>query len=149
MLTSNTDPAERLKGYQVGSDVYIVDPLDFNEFLFKIRVFLKRSNVNPKVDTTLRAGDLELNPDTKMVIRNNKLIHLTAKEFQLLEYMLRNKNRITSRSEIALHVWGINFDTNTNMVEVYINYLRNKIDKHFDQKLIQTQFGMGYILKDG
>lgn len=148
-LSSNTDITERLEGYLAGADDYIIKPFDFKEFLFKIRVFLKRSNINPKETTNiLKAGDLELNPDTKMVKRNNKLINLTAKEFQLLEYMLRNKNRIISRSEIAFHVWGINFETNTNMIEVYINYVRNKIDKHFGHKLIQTHVGMGYILKD-
>ena len=76
------------------------------------------------------------------------MINLTAKEFQLLEYLLQKKNKVVSRNDIATNVWGIDFDTNTNVIDVYINYLRNKIDKPFEQKLIQTQIGMGYILKD-
>jgi DNA-binding response OmpR family regulator len=96
----------------------------------------------------LKADDLKMNLDSKEVIRGEEKISLTAKEFQLLEYLLRNKNRVVSRSDIALNVWDIDFDTNTNVIDVYINYLRNKVDKHFGQKLIQTHVGMGYILKD-
>ena len=80
--------------------------------------------------------------------RDDKIINLTAKEFQLLEYLLRNKNRVVSRADLAINVWDIDFDTNTNVIDVYINYLRNKIDKKFSRKLIQTQVGMGYILKE-
>ncbi len=80
--------------------------------------------------------------------RNDTIIHLTAKEFQLLEYLLRNKNRVVSRSDIAISVWDIDFDTNTNIIDVYISYLRNKIDKKFGLKLVRTYVGMGYILKD-
>jgi DNA-binding response OmpR family regulator len=96
----------------------------------------------------LRADDLEMNLDSKEVKRGDAKINLTAKEFQLLEYLLRNKNKVVSRSDIALNVWDIDFDTNTNVIDVYINYLRNKVDKPFDPKLIQTHVGMGYILKD-
>ena len=89
-----------------------------------------------------------MNLDTKEISRNGELINLTAKEFQLLEYLMRNKNRVVSRADIAINVWDIDFDTNTNIIDVYINYVRNKVDKPFDKKLIQTQVGMGYILKD-
>jgi DNA-binding response OmpR family regulator len=89
-----------------------------------------------------------MNLDSKEVKRNQRLINLTAKEFQLLEYLLLNKNKVVSRSNIATNVWGIDFDTNTNVIDVYINYLRNKVDKSFDHKLIQTQIGMGYVLKE-
>jgi DNA-binding response OmpR family regulator len=96
----------------------------------------------------LKAADLEMNLDSKQVRRNGLPINLTAKEFQLLEFMLRNKNRVLSRSDIAVNVWDIDFDTNTNIIDVYISYLRNKIDKAFPGKLIQTHVGMGYILKE-
>jgi DNA-binding response OmpR family regulator len=89
-----------------------------------------------------------MNLDSKEVKRNNVIIQLTAKEFQLLEYLLRNKNKVVSRADLAINVWDIDFDTNTNVIDVYINYVRNKIDKNFEHKLIQTQVGMGYILKD-
>ena len=89
-----------------------------------------------------------MNLDSKEVRRGNALINLTAKEFQLLEYLMRNKNRVVSRADIAMNVWDIDFDTNTNVIDVYINYVRNKVDKKFDQKLIHTQVGMGYILKE-
>jgi len=93
-------------------------------------------------------ADLELNLDSKEVKRGNKIISLTAKEFQLLEYLMRNKNKVVSRADLAINVWDIDFDTNTNVIDVYINYVRNKVDKPFEQKLIQTQVGMGYILKE-
>ena len=89
-----------------------------------------------------------MNLDSKEVKRGNDIINLTAKEFQLLEYLLRNKNKVVSRADIAVNVWDIDFDTNTNIIDVYISYLRNKIDKPYAQKLIQTHVGMGYVLKD-
>jgi DNA-binding response OmpR family regulator len=96
----------------------------------------------------LRADDLEMNLDSKEVKRGNNSISLTVKEFQLLEYLLRNKNRVVSRADLAINVWDIDFDTNTNVIDVYISYIRNKVDKPFERKLIQTQVGMGYVLKD-
>jgi DNA-binding response OmpR family regulator len=109
---------------------------------------LKRTlNQNIPVGTILKAGELEMNLDSKEVVREGKTIQLTTKEFQLLEYLLRNKNRIVSRADIAINVWDIDFDTNTNVIDVYINYLRNKVDKPFERKMIQTQVGMGYVLK--
>jgi two-component system copper resistance phosphate regulon response regulator CusR len=115
-----------------------------------VRVLLKRSHTQQQLPTgnILRAADLEMNLDSKEVRRNGIPVSLTAKEFQLLEYLLRNKNRVVSRADIAINVWEIDFDTNTNVIDVYINYVRNKIDKQFEQKLIQTQVGMGYILKE-
>ena len=86
--------------------------------------------------------------NSKEVVRNNQPISLTAKEFQLLEYFLRNKNRVLSRADISLNVWDIDFDTRTNVIDVYVNYLRKKIDKGFEEPLIHTQVGMGYVLKD-
>lgn len=149
MLTSMSTLNDKIEGYDAGADDYIVKPFEFRELLLKIRVLLKRTmNQNIPVGSILKAGDLEMNLDSKEVIRDGKKISLTAKEFQLLEYLLRNKNRVVSRSDIAISVWDIDFDTNTNVIDVYISYLRNKIDKEFDQKLIQTQVGMGYVIKD-
>ena len=100
------------------------------------------------VGNILKAGDLSMNLDSKEVKRGQDNISLTAKEFQLLEYLLRNKNRVVSRADIAINVWDIDFDTNTNIIDVYISYLRNKVDKAYPKKLIQTHVGMGYILKE-
>ncbi len=149
MLTSLSTLNDKVEGYDAGADDYIVKPFEFRELLLKIRVLLKRSiNQNLPTGNVLKAGDLEMNLDTKEVTRAGKKINLTAKEFQLLEYLLRNKNRVVSRSDIAINVWDIDFDTNTNVIDVYISYVRNKIDKEFDQKLIHTHVGMGYVLKD-
>jgi two-component system, OmpR family, copper resistance phosphate regulon response regulator CusR len=149
MLTALNSLENKIEGYDAGADDYIIKPFAFKELLMKIRVLLKRTmNQHIPVGTLLKAGDLEINLDSKEVSRAGKAINLTAKEFQLLEYLLRNKNRVVSRADIAINVWDIDFDTNTNVIDVYINYLRNKVDKPFDQKLIQTQVGMGYILKE-
>jgi DNA-binding response OmpR family regulator len=149
MLTALNALTDKIEGYDAGADDYIVKPFEFKELLLKVRALLKRSQLqNVPVGNYLKAGELEMNLDSKEVKRGEWLIQLTAKEFQLLEYLLRNKNRVVSRADIALNVWDIDFDTNTNVIDVYINYLRNKIDKKFDKKLIQTQVGMGYILRD-
>ena len=149
MLTSMSDLTDKIEGYDAGADDYIVKPFEFKELLLKIRVLLKRTlNQNIPVGNILKADDLEMNLDSKEVKRGDTIINLTAKEFQLLEYLLRNKNRVVSRADIAINVWDIDFDTNTNVIDVYINYVRNKVDKKFPNKLIQTYVGMGYILKE-
>ena len=149
MLTSMITLKDKIEGYDSGADDYMIKPFEFKELLLKIRVLLKRTtNQNLPVGNVLRASDLEMNLDSKEVKRDNQIINLTAKEFQLLEYLLRNKNKVVSRVDIAINVWDVDFETNTNVIDVYISYLRNKIDKNFGHKLIQTQVGMGYILKD-
>ena len=149
LLTALSSLDDKIEGYDSGADDYIIKPFEFKELLMKIRVLLKRTtHQNIPTGNVLKAGDLEMNLDSKEVKRNNVIIQLTAKEFQLLEYLLRNKNKVVSRADLAINVWDIDFDTNTNVIDVYINYVRNKVDKNFDQKLIQTQVGMGYILKD-
>ena len=149
MLTSLLTLEDKVEGYDAGADDYMVKPFAFKELLLKIRAVLKRTmNQQLPVGNILKADDLEINLDSKEVKRGSSKINLTAKEFQLLEYLLRNKNKVVSRSDIALNVWDIDFDTNTNVIDVYINYLRNKVDKPFDLKLIQTHVGLGYILKD-
>jgi two-component system copper resistance phosphate regulon response regulator CusR len=149
MLTALNSLNDKIEGYDAGADDYIIKPFEFKELLMKMRVLLKRSSYqNVPVGTILKAADLEINLDNKEVKRHDTVINLTAKEFQLLEYLMRNKNRVVSRSDIAINVWDIDFDTNTNVIDVYINYVRNKVDKKFNRKLIYTQVGMGYILKD-
>lgn len=149
MLTSMTTLNDKIEGYNAGTDDYIVKPFEFRELIMKIRVLLKRSLAEHiPVGNLLKAGDLEMNLDNKEVRRAGKKISLTAKEFQLLEYMLRNKNRLLSRIDISVNVWDMDFHANTNVIDVYVSYLRNKIDKNFPEKLIQTHFGMGYILKE-
>lgn len=149
MLTALSALQDKIEGYDAGADDYIVKPFEFKELIMKIRVLLKRTmDQHIPVGNVLHASDLEMNLDSKEVKRNGELINLTAKEFQLLEYLIRNKNRVVSRADIAINVWDIDFDTNTNVIDVYINYVRNKIDKRFERKLIQTLVGMGYILKE-
>jgi two-component system copper resistance phosphate regulon response regulator CusR len=148
MLTAMSSLADKVEGYDAGADDYLVKPFEFKELLLKVRVLLKRTmNQQLPVGNVLKADGLEMNLDSKEVKRDGAPVNLTAKEFQLLEYLLRNKNRVVSRADIAINVWDIDFDTNTNVIDVYISYLRNKVDKAFEQKLIQTQVGMGYILK--
>jgi DNA-binding response OmpR family regulator len=149
MLTALSSLNDKIEGYDAGADDYMVKPFEFRELLMKIRVLLHRTmNQNLPTGTKLHAADLEMNVDTKEVRRGDVRIYLTAKEYQLLEYLLRNKNKVVSRADLAVNVWDIDFDTNTNVVDVYINYVRNKVDKPFGQKLIQTMVGMGYMLKD-
>jgi two-component system, OmpR family, copper resistance phosphate regulon response regulator CusR len=149
MLTALSSLNDKIEGYDAGADDYIIKPFEFKELLMKIRVLLKRTMTQAiPAGHYIKAGDLEMNLDSKEVKRGDTVINLTAKEFQLLEYLMRNKNRVVSRADIAINVWDIDFDTNTNVIDVYINYVRNKVDKPFEHKLIQTQVGMGYILKE-
>lgn len=148
MFTAKNTFENKIEGYEVGADDYIVKPFEFKELLLKVKAILKRSMVNSEKETSkLVFADVEMNLLTQETKRSGVNIILTAKEFQLLEYFLRNKNRIISRSELAEKVWDITFDTQTNVIDVYINYLRKKIDKTFPTKLIHTQVGAGYILK--
>ena len=148
MLTALSTLNDKIEGYDAGADDYMIKPFEFQELLLRIRALLRRATVtNGLSGNLLAAGDLQMDLDSKEVKRGEKLISLTAKEFQLLEYLLRNKNKTVSRAEIAIHVWDIDFDTNTNVIDVYINYVRNKIDKPFDKKLIHTITGFGYVLK--
>lgn len=149
ILTSMITLTDKIAGYNSGADDYMLKPFEFKELLLKIRALLRRSMMQSlPVGNFLKASDLEMNLDSKEVRRDNKLINLTAKEFQLLEYLLRNKNKLVSRGDIAINVWEVDFETNTNVIDVFISLLRSKIDKGFKHKLIQTHIGMGYILKD-
>lgn len=148
MLTALNSTDDKVVGFDAGADDYIVKPFDFVELLVRIRALLKRIYQAPQPQSILKVEDVVMNMDSKEVTRSGKPISLTAKEFQLLEYLVRNKNRVVSRADIALNVWDIDFDTKTNVIDVYVNFLRKKLDKEFDTKLIHTQVGMGYILKD-
>ena len=148
MLTAMISVDNKIEGFDAGADDYILKPFDFRELLVRVRALLKRSHSTVSTGVSLRAGELIMNLDSKEVSREGQSILLTAKEFQLLEYFLRNKNRVLSRADIALNVWDIDFDSGTNVIDVYVNYLRKKIDKDFTSPLIHTQIGMGYILKD-
>jgi DNA-binding response OmpR family regulator len=149
MLTAMNTTEDKIEGFDNGTDDYIIKPFEFKELLVRIRALLKRT-MNQQLPTgnILKVADLEMNLDTKEVKRADQHITLTAKEFQLLEYFMRNRNRVLSRADIAERVWEIDFDTQTNVIDVYVNYLRNKIDKKFDTRLIHTQVGMGYIMKE-
>lgn len=148
MLTALSATDDKIEGFEAGADDYIVKPFDFKELLVRIRALLKRIFQSVSGSNVLKIADLVMNMDSKEVTRSGKHISLTAKEFQLLEYLIRNKNRVVSRADIALNVWDIDFDTKTNVIDVYVNFLRKKLDKDFESKLIHTQVGMGYILKE-
>ena len=149
MLTAMNTTEDKIEGFEAGADDYIVKPFDFQELLVRIRALLKRLHHLPLAGANvLKVGDLVMNLDSKEVSREGRNIPLTAKEFQLLEYFIRNKNKVVSRVDIALNVWDIDFDTKTNVIDVYVNFLRKKIEKDFSSKLIYTQVGMGYVLKE-
>ena len=145
ILTARTSVADRVKGLDVGADDYLIKPFAIAELLARVRALLRRGSTAPAV--TLKADDLILDPVSHEVSRDGKKIDLTTKEYALLEYFLRNPNRVLTRSMIVEHVWDIDFDTFTNILDVYISYLRNKIDKGFKRPLIHTVRGIGYVLK--
>jgi two-component system copper resistance phosphate regulon response regulator CusR len=147
MLTALGTTEDKLSGFGSGADDYLVKPFEFRELLARIRSLLKRISVAETGGNILSFLDLEVNLNNYEVTRGGKKIDLTQKEFALLVYLLQNKDRVVSRIEIAEKVWDITFDTGTNIIDVYVNFLRRKIDKDFSQKLIHTQTGVGYILK--
>jgi len=148
LLTALGSTDEIVEGLDSGADDYLSKPFEFKELLARIRSLTKRQGKSPQEDNLLQAADLIMDINRKLVSRAGKQIDLTAKEFLLLEYFLRHPDKVIPRAELAKNVWNVDFDTGTNMVEVYVNYLRKKIDRDFDKKLIHTQFGMGYILKE-
>ncbi|HSU27582.1 MAG TPA: response regulator transcription factor [Chitinophagaceae bacterium] len=147
MLTALNSINDKIQGFDAGADDYIIKPFDFKELLIRVKALLKRIHRHMAPENILKVADLVMNLDNMEVMRSGRNISLTAKEFQLLEYLVRNKNRVVSRSDIALNVWDIDFDTKTNVIDVYVNFLRKKLDKDPSQKLIHTQVGTGYILK--
>ena len=144
LLTALGTTEDKLEGFDAGADDYLVKPFEFRELLARIKVLLKRSSLVLDTVNRLVVEDLELDLDKKVAIRQGIVIKLTAKEFQLLQYFMRNRNRVLSRNDIAENVWDINYETDTNVVDVYVNFLRKKIDKDFENKLIHTRIGLGY-----
>lgn len=147
MLTALGASDDIVKGLNLGADDYLVKPFKFKELLARVNALLRRRNLGLTYKK-YHFADLELDTETKLVTRAGKMITLTSKEFRLLEFLMANPGRVLSRTSILESVWDANIDLNTNVVEVYINYLRNKIDKGFKKKLIHTLIGMGYVLKE-
>ena len=148
LLTALDSVDDKVLGFDLGADDYMVKPFEFRELLARVRALSKRVSDTSNKGKILKIADLELNHDTKLVTRNGNPIELTTREYSLLEYFMLNKGKIISRIDIAEKVWELNFDTSTNVIDVYINYLRKKIDKNYPNKLIHTVVGMGYILRE-
>jgi heavy metal response regulator len=145
LLTARDTVADKVAGLDRGADDYLTKPFAFEELLARVRALLRRGAPMPAPILTL--ADLRLDLVTRQVTRASKRIDLTAKEFALLEFFLRHPGRVLSRTLIAQHVWGVDFDTFTNVIDVYVNYLRKKIDTDFEPKLLHTVRGAGYVLK--
>lgn len=148
LLTALGTTDDKIIGFEAGANDYLVKPFEFRELLARVKVLLKKPNQSQGTANRLIVGDLVLDLDTKTALRGGSNIDLTAKEFSLLEFFMRNTGRVLSRIDIAEKVWDIKFDFGTNVVDVYINFLRKKIDKGFDKKLIHTRVGFGYVFGD-
>ena len=148
MLTALGTPENKLIGFDSGADDYVLKPFDFRELLARINVFLKRSNSVIQDDLKLKMANLEMDLGSKTVFRANKKVELTSKEFSLLELLLKNRNKVLTREYIIEKVWNLDFETGTNIIDVYVNYLRKKIDKDFEPKLIHTKFGFGFYCSE-
>lgn len=146
LISAKDQIQDKVLGLDAGADDYLIKPFAFSELLARIRAIFRRNNEGN--DNILVIQDLKMNLVKRVVSRGDQMIELTTREFNLLEYFMRNKNSILTRMMITEKVWNINFISDTNVVDVYINHLRKKIDKNFDEKLIHTVRGVGYILKD-
>jgi two-component system, OmpR family, copper resistance phosphate regulon response regulator CusR len=147
MLTALGTSDNKVIGFEVGADDYVLKPFDFRELLARVNVFLRRTETANKPEI-LSVADLEMDVNTKTVTRSLTKIDLTAKESLLLETFLKNKDKLLTREFIIEQVWGIDFDPGTNIIDVYVNYLRKKIDKDFEPKLIHTKFGFGFYCSE-
>ena len=145
MLTARSSVEDRVQGLDLGADDYLPKPFDFNELLARVRAITRRPAVEPV--TVLKVADLEMDPQRREVRRSGTLLDLTAKELALLEYLLRKKGAVVTRGMILDQVWGLDYEGGSNLVEVYINYLRRKVDQPFEPKLIHTIRGTGYALR--
>ncbi len=149
MLTALGTTEDKLTGFDAGADDYLVKPFEFRELLARVKVLTKTPKIKQSTVNRIVVADLELDLDKKVARRGGHTIELTAKEFLLLEYFMKNAGRVLSRNDIAEKVWETSFDFSTNVVDVYVNLLRKKIDKEFETKLIHTRIGLGYILQEG
>ncbi len=146
MLTAKDTVADKVKGLDAGANDYLSKPFAFEELLARVRVLLRPQAAS--IPTVFKAGDLTLDLLSHQVSRGGRAIELTSKEFGLLEFMLRHKGQVVTRTMLSEHVWDLHFDSMTNVIDVYVNYLRNKVDKGFPKPLIQTVRGRGYLIKD-
>lgn len=138
-----------VKGLELGADDYMTKPFKFKELLARIRAISRRIDPDKKRSSVFQIADLEVDDQTKSAKRGGSEINLTSTEYRLLLFFIKNKNTVLSRMDILEKVWDINFNLGTNVVDVYVNYLRNKIDKNYPTKLIHTVIGMGYVMKEG
>jgi len=145
LLTARSGVTDKVAGLDLGADDYLTKPFEFVELLARLRALLRRGGSTPP---RLALADLTLDPATREVTRAGRRIDLTVREYALLEFLLRNRGRVLSRAVIAQHVWGVSFETFTNVIDVYVNYLRRKIDADFEPKLLQNVRGVGYVLKE-
>ena len=146
MLTAKSSVDNKVEGLDAGADDYLTKPFAFAELLARVRSLLRRGTAEKS--TLLKVADLQLDTVTHKARRGEKEIELTGKEYALLEYFMRNVNRVLTRTLISEHIWNYNFDTGTNVVDVYINHLRSKVDDGFEKKLLHTVRGVGYVMKD-
>ncbi|TKK67258.1 response regulator transcription factor [Ilyomonas limi] len=148
MLTALGELKDKMDAFSLGADDYLVKPFEFDELSARIKVFLKRAENTPSVSDKIVVADMEIDMENKTVSRSGKNINLTAKEFALLVLLSRNKGKVISKTDILEKVWDLSFDTGTNTIEVYISFLRNKIDKPYETKLIHTKPGFGYYVRE-
>jgi DNA-binding response OmpR family regulator len=145
MLTALSTTGDKVKGLDAGADDYVTKPFEVDELLARVRALLRRGEAQES--SHLKFADLDMDLLTRTVTRGGQKIVLTAKEFALLEYFLRNPNRVLTRTSIGEHVWDMNFDSDSNVIDVYVSMLRRKLDRGFDERLIHTVIGTGYCLR--
>lgn len=148
LLTAMGQTDDKVSGFEAGADDYLTKPFEFRELLMRIRALARRPVETYQILPVLKFADMEMNLQTKEFFREGLRIQLTPREFALMEFFLRNPGRVISKTEISERVWNLNFDTGTNVIEVYVNFLRKKVDRGFSRKLIHTQFKTGYVLRE-
>ncbi len=148
LLTALDQTDDKVIGFEAGADDYLTKPFEFRELLMRLRALARRPVETYQPSPVLKFADMEMNLETKEFFREGQKIALTPREFSLMEYLLRHPGRVISKHEISERVWNLNFDTGTNVIEVYVNFLRKKVDRSFEKKLIHTQFKNGYILRE-